>query len=190
MLETIRRYQDAGCEIDVYPVGKKVEDAVRKLDVNLNVAGSFVSLIDKPNYTDAKTFADNIINEFNEHRIDHVEIIYNHFKNAAVQIPVKEDFLPFTIQKHEKTTTTDYLIEPDKYAVLNELLPKLLRMKIYAALLDSATAEQAARMMAMQIATDNAEDILTDLNVQFNKQRQQSITSELLDIVGGSEALK
>jgi F-type H+-transporting ATPase subunit gamma len=120
-----------------------------------------------------------------------VEILYNRFKNSAVQIPVSEQFLPLVLPKTEgKTIPTDYLIEPDKATILNTLLPKALHAKIFAVLLNSAAAEQAARTVAMQIATDNADDILTDLGVQFNKRRQQAITSELLDIVGGSEALK
>jgi len=128
---------------------------------------------------------------FQAKEIDCVILLYNHFKNAAVQIPTSDQFLPLSFNiPIEVTSTADYIIEPDRQTLLNTLLPKSLRSKIYAVLLDSATAEQAARTMAMQIATDNAEDILTELGIQFNKQRQQSITSELLDIVSGSEALK
>jgi F-type H+-transporting ATPase subunit gamma len=191
LVETVAKYHAMGCEIDIYPVGKKVEEAVRKLDLTAGVAGSYIQLIDKPVYDDASMFADSLIAAFVEKRIDCVEVLYNHFKNPAVQVTVSEQFLPIVLPVAEgKTVPTDYIIEPDRATILNTLLPKSLRAKFFAVLLDSAAAEQAARTMAMQIATDNADDILTDLGVQFNKQRQQAITSELLDIVGGSEALK
>jgi len=189
--EAVIKYHSEGCEIDVYPVGKKIEEAVRKSDLPATVCGSYISLIDKPDYASARSFADSLINRFRTNETDLVVLLYNHFKNAAVQIPTTEQFLPLLLeQSSEGQSNADYLIEPDRQTLFDSLLPKSLRSKIYAVLLDSSAAEQAARTMAMQIATDNAEDILSDLSIQFNKQRQQSITSELLDIVGGSEALK
>jgi F-type H+-transporting ATPase subunit gamma len=191
LTETIQKYHAQGIETEVYPVGKKIEEAVRKANLPTTVCGSYIALMDKPDYEGARTFADTLIARFNDRRIDRVEVLYNHFKNAAVQIPTSEQFLPLLLPAAEgRTIPTDYIIEPDSATLFNTLLPKSLRSKIYAVLLDSAAAEQAARTMAMQIATDNADDILTDLSIQFNKQRQQAITSELLDIVGGSEALK
>jgi len=133
-----------------------------------------------------------LMNDFLANKIDRVDLLYNHFKSAGIQIPTEEQFLPVDLSKRmeAKAIPTDYLIEPDRKTLLETLIPRSLRSKIYAILLDSAAAEQAARVVAMQIATDNADEILDGLTIQFNKQRQQSITSELLDIIGGSEALK
>lgn len=176
--------------IHIYPVGKKAEDTILKS--GLLIQGSYIQLMDKPNFEGAKELADVLMKDFLEKRIDKVEIIYNHFKSTVVQVPVKEQFLPVLLSSGENKygTTTDYLVEPDRKTILESLIPKSLRTKLYAILMDSATAEQAARTIAMQIATDNAQEILEDLTIQYNKQRQQSITSELLDIIGGSEALK
>ena len=176
--------------IFIYPIGKKVEDAVKKN--GKIVQGSFIHLMEKPNFDEAKNIADHLITDFLNKKIDKVELVYNHFKNTASQVPVREQFLPvrLTLQQNTKTITTDYIVEPDKITVLEALVPKSLRIKLYAGILDSAAAEQAARTMAMQIATDNAGEILSDLTIQYNKQRQQAITSELLDIIGGSEAQK
>jgi F-type H+-transporting ATPase subunit gamma len=192
VLNTIRKYQDQQCEIAVYPIGKKVEETVKKLSLPVEIKGSYISLMDKPDFAGAKGIADQLIRDFLEKKIDRVELIYNHFKSTAIQIPTDEQFLPIDLsgKTSKREIPADYIIEPDRKTLLNTLIPKSLRSKIYAILLDSAAAEQAARTVAMQIATDNAGDILDGLTIQFNKQRQQAITSELLDIIGGSEALK
>lgn len=189
------KYPDLkGADVDIYPVGKKIEETVLKMDSYFQVEGSYISLMDKPNFEGAREIADKLIADFISGKIDRVELIYNHFKTTAVQVPTVECFLPIELGKNQKQVSShisaDYIVEPDKKTVLESLIPKSLRTKIYAILLDSAAAEQAARMVAMQIATDNAQGILEDLTIQFNKQRQQTITSELLDIIGGSEALK
>ncbi len=181
-----------GSDVDIYPVGKKIEEIVTK-HYDFQVQGSYISLMDKPGFEGAREIADKLIADFISGAIDHVELIYNHFKSTAVQIPTVEDYLPVELGKNqglESHIATDYLVEPDKKTIIESLIPKSLRTKIYAILLDSAAAEQAARMVAMQVATDNAQEILEGLTIQYNKQRQQAITSELLDIIGGSEALK
>jgi F-type H+-transporting ATPase subunit gamma len=190
--ETIRKYQALKYEIEVYPIGKKVEEAVKKSNIPIEQKGSYISLMDKPNYEDARNIADVLVAGFLSKKIDKVELIYNHFKSMGSQIPTNDLFLPVVLPKNENqtTTATDYIVEPDRKTLLDTLLPKSLRAKIFAIILDSAAAEQAARTVAMQIATDNAGDLMDELTLQFNKQRQQAITSELLDIVGGSEALK
>jgi len=189
--ETIQSYLSRGCEVAVYPVGKKIEDAVKKAAWPVAVKGSYIALMDKPAYEGAAALADELMTDFRTGGIDRVELIYNHFKSVAVQRPVVEAFLPLTLPKpEEKPGAVNYIIEPDPQTLLDVLFPQSLRSKIYAVLLDSAVAEQASRTVAMQIATDNADKILEELNIQYNKQRQQSITSELLDIIGGSEALK
>ncbi len=192
--DLIRKYPELkGSDIDVYPVGKKIEEIVTK-HFDLQVQGSFIPLMDKPNFEGAREIADKLIADFISGKIDRVELIYNHFKSTAVQVPTVDEFLPIELGKNQEQAvshvSTDYLVEPDKKTIIESLIPKSLRTKIYAVLLDSAAAEQAARMVAMQVATDNAQEILEGLTIQYNKQRQQSITSELLDIIGGSEALK
>jgi len=177
--------------IYLYPIGKKVEDTIKK--EGLAIEGSYIQLMDKPNFEDAKNIADRLIQDFLDKKIDTVILLYNHFKSTASQVPTKEQFLPIELsvkQNDNDKTATDFIVEPDKITILEALIPKSLRIKLYASILDSAAAEQAARTVAMQIATENADEILSDLTVQYNKQRQQAITSELLDIIGGSEALK
>ncbi|MDR0231855.1 MAG: F0F1 ATP synthase subunit gamma [Dysgonamonadaceae bacterium] len=189
--QTIKDYPHIPKEkIYIYPIGKKVEDTIKKNGGI--VQGSFIQLMDKPKFDDAKNIADNLIADFLSKKIDKVELLYNHFKNTASQVSTREQFLPIelTSQQNTKTISTDYIVEPDKITILEALIPKSLRIKLYAGILDSAAAEQAARTVAMQIATENANEILSDLTIQYNKQRQQAITSELLDIIGGSEALK
>ena len=192
LFEMLQKYHKKNCELVVYPVGKKVEEAVRKLSIPVEIKGSYISLMDKPSFEGAKEIADRLIADFLADRVDRVELLYNHFKSTAIQIPTEEQFLPIDLSKRTETKAipTDYLIEPDRKTLLNSLIPRSLWSKIYAILLDSAAAEQAARTVAMQIATDNADEILDGLTIQYNKQRQQAITSELLDIIGGSEALK
>ncbi|MDR2691438.1 MAG: F0F1 ATP synthase subunit gamma [Dysgonamonadaceae bacterium] len=192
VLETIQKYHALHCEIEVYPIGKKVEETLAKSIIPVEKKGSYISLMDKPNYEEARDIADGLVADFLSKKIDKVELIYNHFKSMGIQIPTKEPFLPVILSKNENNVRTaiDYIVEPDRKTLLNTLLPKSLRAKIFAVILDSAAAEQAARTVAMQIATDNAGDLMDELTLQYNKQRQQAITSELLDIIGGSEALK
>jgi F-type H+-transporting ATPase subunit gamma len=179
--------------IYIYALGKKIEDTLRKEELTLQ--GSYMDLIDKTVFEEAKKLADELVDSFLSGKIDRIVLLYNHFKSTAVQVLTEEQFLPIELQaetqraKHA-ATSVDYIVEPDRKAILSSLIPKSLRSKIYSVILDSAAAEQAARMVAMQIATDNASDILDELTIQYNKQRQQSITSELLDIIGGAEALK
>jgi len=190
--DRIQMYCEQNCEIEIYPIGKKIETAARKLTDIAEIKGSYISLMDKPDYDGAKEIADSLLNDFVARKIDRVDLIYNHFKSVGVQIPTNEPFLPVVLssRKEGKHIPTDYLIEPDRKTMVESLIPCSLRNKIYAILLDSSTAEHAARTMAMQIATDNADKILGELTIQYNKQRQHAITSELLDIIGSSEAQK
>jgi F-type H+-transporting ATPase subunit gamma len=194
LTKTVNEYAKANVEVEVYPIGKKIEEAIHKSARELQIKGSYISLMDKPEFAGAKEIADNLVNDFLAKKIDKVVLIYNHFKSTAVQVPASETFLPVELKKKNREVSlpvsADYIIEPDKQTLFDVLIPKSLKTKIYSVLLDSAAAEQAARMVAMQIATDNADDLLNNLSIQFNKQRQQAITNELLDIIGGSEALK
>ncbi|MBQ8443123.1 MAG: F0F1 ATP synthase subunit gamma, partial [Bacteroides sp.] len=179
----------------IYPIGKKVADALIKQ--GYTIQGDFQHMADKPSFAEASALAQDIMDMFARGGIDRVELLYNHFKSTASQILTHEVYLPFITchpddQREEgsrkHTEEVDYILEPSREELLVMLLPKVLRMKLYTALLDSNASEHAARTMAMQIATDNADDLLQELTLIYNKTRQQAITNELLDIVGGSMA--
>ena len=196
MLErTLEEYQSLGREnIQIYPVGKKVEEAVKKL--GFVPQGSYQEMADKPSYMQAYELAGTLMKEFLEGRVDKVELIYHHFKSTGSQILTRDEYLPINLDKvaEEATESTagkssfnnDYIVEPSAARLITELLPKVLSQKIYTVLLDSNTSEHAARMLAMQAATDNANELIQDLTKQYNKSRQQAITNELLDIIGAS----
>jgi len=186
LTQTIDKYRTLGVEnILIYPVGKKVAKASRK--TGFEPQSNFDSMADKPSYSAALTLADDIMNMFKNKDVDCVELIYHHFKSKSTQVMIQETFLPIPLKPAEKgTVVPDYIVEPDRETIMSELIPKVLRLKIYTALLDSNASEHAARTMAMQTATDNASDLLQELSLQYNKSRQQAITNELLDIIGGS----
>ena len=177
----------------VYPIGKKVADALLKQ--GYSVQGDYQHMADKPSFAEASVLAQQLMDMFEKGEVDRVELLYNHFKSTASQILTHEVYLPFLSTHEEKlsdeesrTEEIDYILEPSREELLTMLLPKVLRMKLYTALLDSNASEHAARTMAMQIATDNADELLQELTLMYNKTRQQAITNELLDIVGGSMA--
>ena len=177
----------------VYPIGKKVADALLKQ--GYSVQGDYQHMADKPSFAEASVLAQQLMDMFEKGEVDRVELLYNHFKSTASQILTHEVYLPFLSSHEEKlsdeesrTEEIDYILEPSREELLTMLLPKVLRMKLYTALLDSNASEHAARTMAMQIATDNADELLQELTLMYNKTRQQAITNELLDIVGGSMA--
>lgn len=186
MNQTIDSYRSLGSEnILVYPVGKKVAKATRNM--GFEPQGNFEAMADKPSYSAALNLADEIIRLYRNKDIDRVELIYNHFKSKSSQVLTSETYLPIQLQKAKKgSVMINYIMEPNRFALMEELVPMVLRLKIYTALLDSNASEHAARTMAMQIASDNADDILQELSLLYNKSRQQAITNELLDILGGS----
>ena len=175
----------------VYPIGKKVADGLLKQ--GYSVQGDYQHMADKPSFAEASVLAQQLMDMFEKGEVDRVELLYNHFKSTASQILTHEVYLPFLSSHEEKlsdeesrTEEIDYILEPSREELLTMLLPKVLRMKLYTALLDSNASEHAARTMAMQIATDNADELLQELTLMYNKTRQQAITNELLDIVSGS----
>ncbi|GMO32262.1 MAG: F0F1 ATP synthase subunit gamma [Candidatus Azobacteroides pseudotrichonymphae] len=189
--ETISKYRYLNQkDIEVYTVGKKIEDYVRKLTFPLKVEGNHTQLIEKPNFARLKQLADKLLSDFLNQKIDKVELLYNHCKNAIFQTTNLEPYLPIQMKQPKSTSHADYIIEPDKDTVLNTLILRSLYSKIYAVLLNSVIAEHTARLVSMQIAIDNADEILEELTIQHNKQRQQTITNDLLDIISSSEALK
>lgn len=179
----------------IYPVGRKMADAVKKL--GFTPMGDYQHMSGKPNYREASELAAELMKRFVRGEIQQVELLYNHFKSTSTQVLTQEAFLPIDLgvsnQPDEDTEElsgelADYILEPSVDQLLRELVPKVLHLKLFTALLDSAASEHAARMMAMQMATDNANDLIQDLTLIYNKSRQQAITNELLDIIGGSLA--
>lgn len=168
----------------IYPIGKKVSQACVKM--GFVPAGNFEDMANKPTYEKAIHVADELMRMFDEKSIDRVEIIYHHFQNKGSQVLKAETYLPIQLKHHNKgEQKLDYIVEPSREVIMNELIPKVLRLKLYTALLDSNASEHAARTIAMQTATDNATDLLQELSLLYNKSRQQAITNELLDIMGG-----
>jgi F-type H+-transporting ATPase subunit gamma len=143
-------------------------------------------------FDNASIIAEQIMNSFASGEFDRVELVYNKFKNAAVQILTNELFLPIKSIKGEKETTlpADYIYEPNTVEIINELIPKSLKIQFYKAVLDSFVAEHGARMTAMHKATDNATTMIRELTLQYNKARQSTITNQILEVVSGAEALR
>lgn len=184
-------YKKAGIEVvKVYALGKKAADAVAK--VGFNNPTDYSTLLDHPSYKKASDIATEIMDLYTTGQIDKAELIYHHFKSAGSQILTEETFLPIELDTTSNNNqegnkqAIDFIAEPSKEDVIAELIPKSLHLKLFTALLDSLASEHAARVIAMQAATDNADDLLRELTLTYNKTRQQAITSELLDIVGGS----
>lgn len=172
-----------------YPIGKKIEEYILKK--GLPVAGSYQDLADKPNYKGMREIAYELMRKYKNKEIDQVLLIYHHFKSLGSQELTEEIYLPFDMDKYKPTeevevVNSDYIIEPNEAELIAELLPKVLSQKLFTVLIDSNASEHAARSLAMKSATDNANDLIDDLTLQYNKSRQQAITNELLDIVGGS----
>jgi len=179
-------YKEQGVEIaKIYPIGKKISEAVRKL--GYIPACELATLLDHPNYSQTAELAAQIMNEFTQGDFDKVILIYHHFKSAGTQILTEEQFLPIQFPENAVgNQNNNFLVEPSPLDLIEKLIPKSLHLKLYSALLDSLASEHASRVIAMQVATDNADELLRDLTLQYNKTRQQAITAELLDIVGGS----
>ena len=179
----------------IYPIGKKVEEAVIKM--GYEVQGSYQTLADKPSDQEAYQLAEQLVMAFKRGEVDRVELIYHHFKSAGTQILTREVYLPLDLSQVQSEAEAglenvqsvyynDYIVEPSVSELVASLIPKVLSQKIYTVVLDSNASEHAARMLAMQTATDNANELIQDLTKQYNKTRQQAITNELLDIIGGS----
>ena len=204
-LETIR-----GCEgaVEVYPLGRKMAEALRRAGYTAD--RDYNDLVGHPSYEQSAALARSLAERFERGELARVVLVYTSFVSASRQEPVAETYLPFEGDKILRVAQDDrkgnqddnkngrdvilseseeseYLLEPDAAALAAQLLPQVMLLKFHAAILDSAAAEQAARTLAMQTATDNAEDLLGELTLEYNKGRQQKITAEILDLLGGSQ---
>ena len=156
----------------------------------MKVADNKNDIFNALSFENIAAIAEDLMKLFEDGTYDRVEIVYNHFKNAAVQIQTTEQFLPVEIEKDETTkVNSNYIFEPSKEYIIQELIPSILKIQLYKALLDSHAAEHGARLTAMHSATDNATVLLNYLTLQYNKARQAAITGEILEIVSGAEAL-
>lgn len=198
LLQTVGEFRTLGQDnILIFPVGKKVDEAVKRLGFEPQETSPTLS--DKPSYQEASELAHRLMEMYVSGEIDRVELIYHHFKSMGVQILLRETYLPIDLtrvvdeeekQKEEEVQggdiANDYIIEPSAEELIANLIPTVLSQKLFTAAVDSNASEHAARTLAMQVATDNANELIQDLTKQYNKSRQQAITNELLDIVGGS----
>jgi len=179
-------------QVDFIAIGKKGADFLRRKGYNVIFNGS--GIFQELTFERVAEIANMVMGFFTEGEYDHVDVIYNQFKNAGTQILTIEQFLPIQVDtlKEESgpASNVDYIFEPSKEYIVEELIPRSLRLQFYKAILDSHASEHGARMTAMHKATDNATELLKELSLQFNKARQAAITNEILEIVGGAEALK
>ena len=179
-------------QVDFIAIGKKGADFLKKKGYNVIFDGSEV--FDDLSFDRVAQIAKMIMGLFTDGEYDHVDVIYNRFKNAGTQILTEEQFLPIKpedlAEESGSASNVDYIFEPTKEYIVQELIPRSLKLQFYKAILDSHASEHGARMTAMHKATDNATELLKELSLQFNKARQAAITNEILEIVGGAEALK
>ena len=172
---------------DLLTIGKKGNDILSK---KLNVISSHKEVYDNFSYSVVKEIADEVMKRFEHEEYDEVVLVYNHFKNAATQIITKEQYLPILDNSETNASVSgDYIFEPNRVKILDELIPKSLAIQLFKAISDSIAGEHGARMTAMHKATDNASELRDDLKLTYNKARQTAITNEILEIVGGAEAL-
>ena len=173
-------------EVQYYTIGKKGNDVLKKTD---KVLDNNNHIFDKLTFANAASLAEALMTRYTNGEFDQIVLVYNGFKNAATQILTEETFLPIQPVVTDKKTTTDYLYEPSKQEIVTQLIPRSLKTQLFKALRDSVAAEHGARMTAMHKATDNAQDLKNELILTYNKARQATITGEIIEIVGGSEAL-
>ncbi len=209
IVKNLREHGFQTADIDLYAVGRKIADASRRMGFSPIVVTEgedttleHQALVEHPNYEGAALLAQRLIKSFVDDKVDQIILVYNHYASTASQPSVFENYLPLVLPRPSKTSnpqssisnpqssaipdTDSYcILEPSGAEILQSLLPKVLLLKIYSVLLDTNAAEHAARTVAMQIASDNAQKLLDELTLQYNKSRQQKITAEILDLVGG-----
>jgi len=180
-----KKYYDH--EVQLFTIGKKGNEVLKK---NIPIFDNDNAIFDQLTYDNTAVIAQKIMDAYVAGKFDRIDLVYNHFKNAGNQIVTTETFLPIQAAKGDSKTVTDYIFEPSKEVIVETLIPKSLKMQLYKAIRDSYAAEHGARMTAMHKATDNAGELKNELTLTYNKARQAAITNEILEIVGGAEALK
>ncbi|MGQ0828082.1 MAG: ATP synthase F1 subunit gamma [Bacteroidota bacterium] len=189
----LAREEYKGYKVSVLSIGKKATDFFKKTEygiVGSDMPRGLNELFDDLKFSNVAPVAEKIMQSFVDGQFDKVELVYNQFKNAAVQIPTVEVFLPVQTPKNSnKSKISDYIFEPNKEDIVADLIPRSLKTQLFKALLDSHAAEHGARMTSMHKATDNAGALIKELKLTYNKARQAAITNEILEIVGGAEAL-
>ena len=202
--EEYQELYDKG-NVDILCIGAKVEESLKFK--KYAVIGNKNELLDKLTYDNIVPFAEMLMQYYNEGKYDRIVFVYNQFKNAATQILVTEQFLPIMSQRVNESTSqrdsestsrdtsheiqdSDFIFQPNKEEILETMIPKSLKLQVYKILLDSFASEQGARMISMTQATDNATELLKELNLTYNKARQSAITNELVEIVSGANAIK
>lgn len=176
-----------GHEVQLFTIGKKGNEVLKK---NIPIFENDNAIFDQLTFENTAIIAQKIMDAYASGKFDRIDLVYNHFKNAGNQIPTNETFLPIQATKSDSKAVTDYIFEPSKEVIVETLIPKSLKMQLYKAIRDSYAAEHGARMTAMHKATDNAGELRNELTLTYNKARQAAITGEILEIVGGAEALK
>lgn len=186
------KYMDveAAGNLTLMPIGKKAYDHFSKR--GYQVIDTYYELFGKLEFPEVLEAAESVMTAFREGEFDRVDIVYNEFKNVAMQVVNKEQFLPIgqIVTEEDAEPSSDYLFEPNQEFIFSEIIPKSLRIQFYKTLLESNASEQGARMTAMDQATDNAGELLKELRLTYNRTRQAAITKEILEIVGGAEALE
>lgn len=177
----------AGKNISLQTIGKKGNDVLRK---TFSVEKYHAHLLDSPTFESVSHIAQSLTEAYLSGKYDQIILVYNSFKNVATQVVMQENYLPLNpVKEQENSTEVDYIFEPSQKEIVDELIPKSLKMQLYKAVRDSLAAEHGARMTAMHKATDNASELRDQLKLTYNKARQAAITGEILEIVGGAEAL-
>jgi len=173
--------------VDVFSIGKKGADILSK---EYEIVSNRNDIYDDLTFDNVALIAENLMSLYVDGSYDKIELVYNQFKNAATQLPQVEQFLPIKpVEGGEAITNSDYIFEPSKVEIVETLIPKSLKTQLYKAIRDSFASEHGARMTAMHKATDNASELRDELLLTYNKARQAAITNEILEIVGGAEAL-
>ncbi len=173
-------------EVDFITIGKKAHDLLHK---RYRVISDHSSVYDDLSFQNVSKIAEDLMDSFASGKYDQILLLYNRFKNAATQIVTKEQFLPISPSEAEGEVAADYIFEPSSEEIVIQLIPKSLKTQLFKAILDSYASEHGARMTAMHKATDNASELRDELTLNYNKARQAAITNEILEIVGGAEAL-
>ena len=183
--KVVEEYRAQGTAVELYPVGARMKGAFSKSGVIL--CEDMMQNAGAPQYDAVASVASSLMRRFAAGEIDRIELVYTRYISASKLQPSRETFLPVDVECGiDATRNSDYIVEPGSEELLQSLLPKVICLRLYTALLDSAVAEHSARMIAMQVATDNADGLISELTLEYNKGRQQAITNELLDIISGS----